>query len=287
MEPNLDVIGKETPPTERSWNSKDALLYAVGVGAGAIDPVSPDELPYTTENSINVEQRVLPTFGVIIGGAATDFTAIGDIDMTNLVHGEQSIQLHRPIPAEGTVRNVGRITGVFDKGTGMVVTAESTSVLAATGELLVTSVNSLFIRGAGGWGGDRGPSGPKNVPPERMPDHVVTYPTRLDQALTYRLSGDRHALHSDPTFAKMAGFARPILHGLCTFGFSGRALLHSLADGDDSRLTGVAARFARPVFPGDSLTIRIWRTGLGEAVFTTENQDGDIVIAEGSATFTG
>jgi|SRR5580658_1489076 acyl dehydratase len=286
MEPNLDVIGKETPPAERSWDSKDALLYAVGVGAGAIDPVSYDELPYTTENSMNVEQRVLPTFGVLIGGAATDFTAIGDIDMTNLVHGEQAIQLHRPIPVEGTVRNVGRITGVFDKGSGMVITSESTSVLVATGELLITSVNSLFIRGAGGWGGDRGPSGPKNVPPDRAPDHVVTYPTRIDQALTYRLSGDRHALHSDPAFAKMAGFPRPILHGLCTFGFSGRALLSSLAGGDDARLTGVSARFARPVFPGDTLTVRIWRTAGGEAVYTTENQDGAIVIAEGSATFT-
>jgi acyl dehydratase len=285
MEPNLDVIGKETQSMERSWDSKDALLYAVGVGAGALDPTSPDELPYTTENSMNVEQRVLPTFGVVLGGAAVDLMAIGSIDITNLVHGEQGLQLHQPIPVEGTVRSVGRITGIFDKGSGMVITSESTSVLLATGEPLFTGTNSLFIRGAGGWGGDRGPSGPKNVPPERAPDHVVTYPTRLDQALTYRLSGDRHTLHSDPEFARRAGFPRPILHGLCTFGFSGRALLHSLADGDNSRLTGVTGRFARPVFPGDTLTVRIWRTGPGEAVYTTEDQNGSIVIAEGSATF--
>jgi len=286
VEPNLDVIGNESPPFERSWDSKDALLYAVGVGAGAIDAVSSDELPYTTENSMNVEQRVLPTFGVIIGGAGVDFESIGRIDMANLVHGEQAIHLHRPIPVAGSVRNVGRITGIFDKGSGMVVTSESNSVLVPTGEPLVTSTNSLFIRGAGGWGGERGPSGPKNVPPEREPDHIVTYQTRTDQALTYRLSGDRNPLHSDPEFAKIAGFPRPILHGLCTFGFSGRALLHSLAGGDNRRLTGVAGRFARPVFPGDALTVRVWRTGDGEAVYTTENESGDIVIVEGRATFT-
>jgi acyl dehydratase len=177
--------------------------------------------------------------------------------------------------------------GIYDKGSGMVITTESTSVLVETGAPLMTGINSAFIRGAGGWGGDRGPSGPKNVPPEREPDHIVTYQTRPDQALTYRLSGDRNPLHSDPEFAKLAGFPRPILHGLCTYGFTGRALLHALAEGDNARLTGIEARFARPVFPGDPLTIRVWRTGEGEAVYTTENGNGEIVIAEGGATFTG
>jgi acyl dehydratase len=287
MEPNLDVVGKESAPFERSWDSKDALLYAVGVGAGAGDPTGSDELCYTTENSINVDQRVLPTFGVIIGGAPVNFAAVGEINMANLVHGEQVLRLHGPIPVKGTVRNVGKIVGIYDKGSGMVITTESTSVLVETGAPLMTGINSAFIRGAGGWGGDRGPSGPKNVPPEREPDHVVTYQTRPDQALTYRLSGDRNPLHSDPEFAKLAGFPRPILHGLCTYGFTGRALLHALAEGDNARLTGIEARFARPVFPGDPLTIRVWRTGEGEAVYTTENGNGEIVIAEGGATFTG
>lgn len=287
MEPNLDVVGKESAPFERSWDSKDALLYAVGVGAGADDPLAAAELCYTTENSIGVEQRVLPTFGVIIGGAPVNFAAIGEINLANLVHGEQVLHLHGPIPVTGTVRNVGKITGIYDKGSGMVIVTESSSVLVETGQPLLTSVNSAFIRGAGGWGGDRGPSGPKNVPPERDPDHVVTYQTRIDQALTYRLSGDRNPLHSDPEFAKLAGFPRPILHGLCTYGFTGRALLHALADGDNARLTGVEARFARPVFPGDSLTVRIWRTDDGEAVYLTENGRGEVVIAEGRATFTG
>jgi len=285
MPPNLDIVGKESAPYERSWDSKDALIYAVGVGAGAVDPLSGDELPYTTENSMNVEQRVLPTFGVMIGGAAVDYRAIGEINMANLVHGEQSVHLHKPIPVQGKVRNVGKVTGIYDKGSGMVIASESTSVLVETGEVLLTNTTSSFIRGAGGWGGDRGPSGAKNVPPEREPDHVITYQTRIDQALTYRLSGDRNPLHSDPEFAKLAGFPKPILHGLCTFGFTGRALLHALAEGDDRRLTGVEARFARPVFPGDALTVRVWRTGGGEAVYTTENGSGEVVIAEGLATF--
>ena len=284
--PNLDVIGKENGPYERSWNSKDALLYAVGVGAGADDPLGSAELKYTTENSKDVAQRVLPTFAVIVGMGGANYAEIGDINFANLVHGEQSIRLHQPIPVEGTILITSKVIGIFDKGSGMVIENESSARLKDTGELLMTNINSAFIRGAGGWGGDRGSAGPKNVPPEREPDHVVTYKTRDDQALTYRLSGDRNPLHSDPEFAKMAGFPKPILHGLCTFGFTGRALLHSLAGGDDAKLTGVDARFARPVFPGDALTVKIWRTGDGEAVYTTENQDGTTVISEGLATFT-
>jgi acyl dehydratase len=284
MAPNLDVIGKESGPHERSWNSRHALLYAIGVGAGAADPCAAHELPYTTENSIGVEQRVLPTYAVMIGGAPVDYRSIGEIDRANVVHGEQSIRLHSPIPVSGVVHNTGKVTGIYDKGSGMVIASESTSVLVETGEPLITTTSSVFIRGAG-WGGDRGPSGPKNVPPTRGPDHSVTYQTRIDQALTYRLSGDRNPLHSDPEFAKLAGFPRPILHGLCTFGFTGRALLHTLAGSDDRRFTGMEARFAKPVFPGQALTVKIWKTGHGEAVYTTENDNGEVVISDGRVTF--
>jgi len=214
-----------------------------------------------------------------------NFSAVGEINFAHLVHGEQSIQLHRPIPVEGTVRNTGKITGVYDKGSGMVIVGESNSVLADTGEALLTTSMSAFIRGAGGWGGDRGPTGPKNEPPERDPDHVVEYRTRPDQALTYRLSGDRNPLHSDPEFAKLAGFDRPILHGLCTYGFTGRALLHTLAGSDDRRFTGMEARFAKPVMPGQALRIKVWDLGDGEARYLTENDQGDVVISEGRATY--
>ncbi len=284
--PNLDGIGKEFGPFELTWDSKDALLYALGVGASSSDPLDPSELRYTTENSQDVEQRVLPTMAVILGATPVDLTSIGDVNLANLVHGEQSIELHRPIPVQGMVSNTGRLTGIYDKGSGMVIAWSSTSFLVETGEVLATSTSSYFIRGAGGWGGDRGPSGPRNTPPERDPDHVVTYATRVDQALLYRLSGDRNPLHSDPAYAALAGFPKPILHGLCTFGFAGRAILHSLAAGDDARFNGMEARFARPVFPGQTLTVRLWRTGDGEAVFTTSNEAGETVLAEGRATFT-
>lgn len=277
---NPDAVGATSDPVERSWNSKDALLYAVGVGAGSIDPTGA-ELEFTTENSKDVQQRVLPTFAVIIGaGGGGAMRNVGTFNPAMLVHGEQAITLHREIPVEGTVRTVGKVVGVYDKGSGGVIVTESESVDAASGEPMFTTRSAVFIRGEGGFGGDRGPSS-KQEPPAGDPTHVVTYSTRPDQALTYRLSGDRNPLHSDPEFAKLAGFPKPILHGLCTYGFTGRALLHSLCGGDPSRFAGMEGRFSKPVFPGDDLTVRIWDAGNGEAVFRTETQGGDTVIDAG------
>ena len=282
---NPDAVGSESGPVERSWNSKDALLYALGVGAGVEDPTG-FELDFTTENSKDVEQNVLPTFAVIIGAGGGGMRNIGSFNPAMLVHGEQGITLHGPIPVEGTVKTTGKITGIYDKGSGAVIATEATSVDAETGEPRFSTRSQAFIRGEGGFGGDRGPSGPKNVAPDRAPDHAVTYQTRADQALTYRLSGDRNPLHSDPEFAKMAGFPKPILHGLCTYGFTGRALLHSLCDSDPSRFTSMEGRFSKPVFPGDALTVKIWVDG-NEAFYRTETQNADdVVIDAGRATFT-
>jgi acyl dehydratase len=164
------------------------------------------------------------------------------------------------------------------------VATETEAVLAGGGPLFTTR-SSVFIRGEGGWGGDRGPSGPANVPPDRAPDHQVTYQTTPDQALVYRLSGDRNPLHSDPSFAAMGGFDRPILHGLCTYGFTGRALLHCLAGSEASRFQHIEGRFSAPVLPGDALTVSIWNIGEGEAVFTTATQDGTVVIDQGLCRF--
>jgi len=275
-----DAVGTESAPVERSWTSKDALLYAVGVGAGT------EELAYTTENSRGIQQQVLPTFAVIAGAGGAAMAAAGDIDFTQLVHGEQAFELAGPIPVEGKVRTVSRITGIYDKGKGGVIATESTSVDAATGEPRFTTRSSVYIRGAGNFGGERGPSGPRNVPPDRAPDLEISYVTLAEQALVYRLSGDRNPLHSDPEFAKLAGFDRPILHGLCTYGFTGRALLHGLCGGDSARFTSMEARFSSPVFPGDELTVSMWRTGDGEALFTTRTQNGQVVITEGRCTFT-
>ncbi len=281
---NPDAVGTESGPAESSWDSKDCLLYALGVGAGVTDPTG-FELEFTTENSMNVDQQVLPTFGVIAGmGGMGGITKIGTFNFAMLVHGEQAIELHQPLPVDGRVSTTSKITGIWDKGKGAVVETEALSVDAKSKEPMFTTRSSLFIRGEGGWGGERGPSGPRNEPPSREPDEVVTYETRRDQTLIYRLSGDRNPLHSDPEFAKMGGFERPILHGLCTYGFTGRALLHTLCDSDPSRFKLMEARFAKPVMPGDTLTVKMWVDG-NEAIFTTETQNGDIVISQGRTAF--
>jgi acyl dehydratase len=276
---NPDAVGSESEPNQVSWTSKDTLLYAVSLGCGT------GELQYSTENTKDVEQQVLPTFPVVIPGGGGAMRNIGTFNPAMLVHGSQSVTLHQPLPVEGTATVVGRVTAMYDKVKAGVVAMETTAT-AADGSLLYTTGSSVFIRGEGGWGGDRGPSGPQNVPPEREPDHTVTYVTSPDQALLYRLNGDRNPLHSDPSFAAMGGFDRPILHGLCTYGFTGRALLHALCGGQSANFLHIAGRFASPVIPGEGLTIRAWVVGDGEAVFTTSVGDRT-VIDQGLLRFAG
>jgi acyl dehydratase len=268
---NPDAVGTEGPPTQASWTSKDALLYAVGIGAGT------GELPFTTENTSGVDQQVFPTFAVVIGwGAGSAMGKIGSFNPALLVHGQQAITLHKPFASAGSVTLRSKIAAIHDKGKAAVVVSETTATDDADGTPYYSSTSSAFIRGEGGWGGDRGPSGPQNVPP----DHSVTDQTSPDQALVYRLSGDRNPLHSDPAFAAMGGFDRPILHGLCSYGFTGRALLHTLAGSDPSRFTHMEARFASPVYPGEALTVSMWETGGGEALFVTSVGDR-VVIDQG------
>ncbi len=275
---NPDAVGTKGEPATTTWTSKDCLLYALGVGAGT------EELAFTTENSNGIEQRALPTQAVVLaGGIMSAMRTIGSFNPAMLVHGEQGIVLHREIPVEGTAVSVAQITGIFDKGKGAVVELEIETTLEGTGEPLFQNRFAAFLRGEGGWGGDRGPSGARNEAPERAPDHQVTYQTRIDQALLYRLSGDRNPLHSDPEFAKMAGFDRPILHGLCTYGFTGRALLHALCDSDPARFGGMEGRFSSPVMPGESLTVSMWDDGDG-AIFQTTGEDGRVVLDNGRCT---
>lgn len=272
---NPQAVGAVGEPATASWTSKDCLLYAVGVGAGT------RELTYTTENSHDVRQQVLPTFPVITGfnarGGTSPMSQIGSFNPAMLVHGTQAVTLHKPIPVEGSVELRRRIVAIHDKGKAAVVVTETEATDLADGTPMFTEQSSVFIRGEGGWGGDRGPSGPRNEPPDRAADHEVTYATLPEQALIYRLSGDRNPLHSDPHFATLAGFPAPILHGLCTYGFTGRALLHSLCDGDASRFRHVEGRFSAPVFPGESLTVKVWRTEPGTAVFTTAVEDRTVI----------
>jgi acyl dehydratase len=280
---NLNVVGVPGEPQERSWTATDALLYAIGVGAGLGDPLH--ELEFTTENSIGVQQQVLPTFAVLIAQARPGGGRLGDFDPALLVHAEQGFELHRPLPVAGTVRTTAQVTGVYDKGSGALIVTENRAVDAATGEPLVTSRGGVFIRGQGGFGGPRGESEPWQLP-ERAPDVQITQQTRPEQALLYRLSGDRNPLHADPQFAARGGFQRPILHGLCTYGFTGRALLHALCESDPARFQSMSGRFSSPVLPGDPLSVAVWiEPGGGSALFRTAREDGTVVIDRGRIEF--
>ena len=278
---NMDAVGRSFGPSQTSWSSKDALLYALGVGAGQDDPMG--ELEFTTENSHELTQRVLPTFGVIVVQQGGPRQSLGDFNRAMLVHAEQTLTLHRPLPVEGRASITSRLAGIYDKGSGALVATESTATDAQTGEPLLSTTSSAFIRGEGGFGGDRGSSATWERP-QRDPDHRVSTQTRPDQALLYRLSGDRNPLHSDPAFATRAGFPRPILHGLCTYGVTGRLLLHALCGSDPARFRSMRARFSRPVMPGARLTVSIWADG-GTAKFQTTDDDGQVVIDHGEVEF--
>ncbi|MDP4976892.1 MAG: MaoC/PaaZ C-terminal domain-containing protein [Ilumatobacteraceae bacterium] len=275
---NPAAVGAVGDVRTMSWNSKDALLYAVGIGAGQND------LPFTTENTKEVQQVVFPTFAVVAGSGTTSpgrsaMAEIGTFNWALLVHGSQAITLHRPIPVEAEATVQDKVVAMYDKGKAAVVVTEAETKLK-TGELLWTTRSSVFIRGEGGWDGDRGPSGPQNEPPAKAPDHEVTLQTSPDQAFVYRLSGDRNPLHTDPSFAAIGGFDRPILHGLCSYGFTGRALLGALCNNDVTKFKHIEGRFSSPVMPGDALTIRMWNIGAGETVFTTSVGDR-VVIDQG------
>jgi acyl dehydratase len=275
---NPAAVGAVGDVRTMSWNSKDALLYAVGIGAGQND------LPFTTENTKEVQQVVFPTFAVVAGSGTTSpgksaMAEIGTFNWAMLVHGSQAITLHRPIPVEAEATVQDKVVAMYDKGKAAVVVTEAETKLK-TGELLWTTRSSVFIRGEGGWDGERGPSGPQNEPPAKAPDHEVTLQTSPDQAFVYRLSGDRNPLHTDPSFAAIGGFDRPILHGLCSYGFTGRALLGALCNNDVTKFKHIEGRFSSPVMPGDALTVRMWNVGAGETVFTTSVGDR-VVIDQG------
>ncbi len=284
MSMNLDAVGGVSEPGSNSWTSKDALLYALGVGAGQADPTG-FELEFTTENSQNTSQRVLPTLPVVVAmGGGAGAPKWGDFDFRMLLHGEQGVTVHGPIPADGEVTTVQRLVGIYDKGKAAVVRLENVSTYL-DGTPAFTTRFAAFIRGEGGCGtkGDEIADPPKV--PERAADHEVSYAVRPDQALLYRLSGDRNPLHSDPELAKFAGFDRPILHGLCTYGFTGRALLHTLCGSDVAKFKSMDNRFSKPVMPGDTLTVKMWINAPGEAQYQTVNQDGAVVIDGGVFTY--
>jgi acyl dehydratase len=267
------AVGAELPVEDFSWSSSDVLLYHLALGAGG-DPVDPRELRYTIEDGL----QVLPTFAVVAQTVhrfeppAVEYPGIS-IDLAKVLHGTQRVDVHRPLPADGKARATARVKGVYDKGSAAVVETE-TLVTDLDGRPLWTNTSSIFARGEGGFGGDRGPSGPP-PPPDREPDAVIVTPTAPQQALWYRLVGDRNPLHSHPEFAAKAGFPRPILHGLCTYGMVCKAVVDAELDGDVGRVAGYGVRFAGVVYPGETLRTCVWRDGDRCVLVTTVDERDD------------
>ena len=271
----LDLVGKKSDPIPFAYTWKDTVLYALGVGAKV------DELDYVYEGR---GPKVLPTFAVVPSFTSM-ITVAGDLGANPMMilHGEQKIILHRPIPANAKLSTVSEVRGIYDKGKGALVVVEARTS-DEKGEGVFDNVFSIFVRGEGGFGGERGPEAVKADPPAgAAPDFEVVEATSREQALLYRLSGDVNPLHADPNMAKFGGFDRPILHGLCTYGFAGRAILKGACGGDPTKLRSFGARFAGVVFPGDTLTTRGWKVGAGQYVVTVTTQEGKTVLSNAIA----
>jgi acyl dehydratase len=284
---NPDAIGAKTAPQPFEWTERDTLLYALGVGAGTKD------LAFTTENSHDVEQQVLPTYAVIACPAWGAVGEVGSFNFGMLLHGSQQIRLHAPLPPSGRLNVHSEVVDIQDKGEGKnaILVFKGTGTDPDTGQVVAESVSTAVIRGEGGFGGQPGERPVAPQIPDREPDAKVALPTTEDQPLIYRLSGDRNPLHSDPWFAQnLAGFPKPILHGLCTYGVAGRVLVAELGGNDATKIMAVGARFTSPVFPGETLTTSVWRTESGHAVFRTEAAEADgsnlrVVLEDGTVEY--
>lgn len=263
---NLDqLLATQLPVIEQRISPRDCIIYALGIGIG-LDPVEEQDLPFVDETRL----RVAPTMANVLAdpGFWMRDLPLG-LDWRQTVHGEQAMKIHRPLPQDATVRGVSRIVDVVDKGQGRgaLIYVERAISDAGTGELFATVYQTVFCRGDGGFGGPDKPAAPVMPMPERAPDSSIDLPTSGQQALIYRLSGDYNPLHSNPAAARIAGFDRPILHGLATFGVAGHGLVRRLCNGDATLVKAMQGRFSAPVFPGETIRIDIWRSGDGQAIF--------------------
>jgi acyl dehydratase len=270
---DLSVIGKKTEPVVFEYTWKDVVLYALGVGASA------DDLPFVYENAPN-GLKVLPSFCVV--PAMRAFPRVGkDVDYSRFLHGEHTIRLIRPLPTQGRVVVTGEVTDIYDKGKAAVYHVRVSGHTEDGTHLFDNDWVSFYV-GAGGFGGDPGPkSKPVNPPEGKDPDFSISDRVAANQAALYRLNGDLNPLHLDPAFAKGGGFDRPILHGLCTYGFAVRAVVKGLLDGDVDRLKSFKARFSSVVYPGDTLTTEGWRQD-GRYIVQVRTERG-VVMSNGVA----
>jgi acyl dehydratase len=273
------AVGAELPGTTFSWDEDDVILYHLGVGAG-VPPTDARELRYAYEGDLWVlpTYATIPQFPIMMSmGVAPGF----DINPAMILHGEHEIVLHDTIPRSGTVTQTGQVTDVLDKGKGALAVVEIVSVSEKTGRPLFTNRASIFIRGEGGFGGDSGPPAADQTP-DRAPDHVVESPTLPQQALLYRMaSGDKNPLHADPGFAAFAGFDRPILHGLCTYGIVCKAAVDHAIEAGPAAVESFRARFSGAVFPGETLVTSVWEDGDHLIVSATVKERDSIVLTNG------
>ncbi len=273
---NLDIIGKELGPATFTYTKDHVMLYALGIGAGAHD------LDFVYEKNL----KVFPTFAVIpfMPVLLNVFVPKAGLNILKVLHGEHQIVLHRPIPPSGTVYTTTICDSIYDKGDKGAMVNVRFETRNAAGEILFENRAVIIDRGAGNFGGERGPrTEPVNPPQNQAPDFTVSETIPVNQAALYRLSGDKNPLHIDPAFAGQGGFDRPILHGLCTLGYAGRAITSSVCDQDPGRLASFALRFMNVVYPGDALTTEGWKVDKGRYIIRTTNQEGQTVLGNAVA----
>lgn len=280
---DLDEASKSELVLENGYDERDIALYALGIGA-ARDPMDATELGYVYE--LGSDFRVLPTYGVMpqsnamLAAAKTGGLKLPGMSFgfDRLLHGEQYTEIKRPLPPHAKLRHVFKFKEAFDKAPNAVVTFAVHSY-DETGEEIIYNEMTSFVKGAGGWGGDRGPSADINVPPAREPDAVIEEKTDDNQTLLYRLSGDWNPLHADPAFAKAFGFEKPILHGMCTFGYCGRHVVKAFSGNDPRYFKSIKVRFAKSVFPGETLVTKMWKESDTRIIFETSVKErGEVVI---------
>jgi acyl dehydratase len=276
------LLAYPIPEVRQTLRWQDVALYAFSIGFGQ-DPMDEAELAYLYEPRL----RAAPTMPVVLG--APGFWVRNPdtgIDWVKVVHGEQGLTLHAPLPTEGEIIGRNRVTGLVDRGPGKgALLYSERQVLDAAGTLLATLTSTTFLRGDGGFGGPTGPVHPPHPEPDRAPDAVLDLPTRPEQAIVYRLNADPNPLHIDPGVATAAGFPRPILHGLCTFGVVGHALLRALCGMDASRFGRMALRFASPVFPGETIRTELWHEPGGAAFRARVLERDKLVVSNGLFRF--
>lgn len=275
------AIGTELPLRETQWDTDAVIRYHLGVGAGVGKATDAQELEYTYERNL----KVLPSFATIpVGGALGGLNSVPgiDINFAMVLHGEQSIELHRPIPASAKIETRPRVVEIWDKRRAALIVIETVS-REVGGDDLFTNRMTLFARGEGGFGGEPGPK-PTGDTPAREPDLVVDSPTTSHQALLYRLNGDKNPLHVDPEFATKAGFDTPILHGLCTYGIVCKAVVDAALDGDVAQVASYRTRFSGVVFPGETIRTSIWRDDGSLWIEATTLERGTPVLRNATIT---